>query len=63
MNFSKYDLCLIESALKSYASKIESWIDHDIHVGDIKLVNIESLLLTNVKELTDKVINEKEKIK
>ena len=61
MELSKYELYIIECALKSYASKFEEWIDHDTQVGDTKFVKLEALALTNIKELTDKVIAEKEK--
>lgn len=61
MKLSKYELYIIECALKSYASKFEEWIDHDINVGDTKYAKLEALALTNIRELTDKVIAEKEK--
>ena len=60
MELSKYELYIIEHALKSYASKFEKWIDHDIHVGDTKYAELETLALTNIREITDKVIAEKE---
>ena len=61
MELSKYELYIIECALKSYASKFENWIDHDTQVGDTKYVKLETLALVNIREIIDKVIAEKEK--
>ena len=60
MELSKYELYIIECALKSYASKFEEWIDHDIQVGDTKYAKLEALALTNIREITEKIIAEKE---
>ena len=61
MELSKYELYIIECALKSYASKFEEWIDHDTQVRDIRYVELETYALVNIRKITDKVIAEKEK--